>query len=190
MPTRNNNPTAWSDPYGLCVPLCSALIGALAGGIGAAVGTMIYNKATGRPVTDNVLRNGGVGAGVGAIAGLGYGLVGPGGAGAAAAPISTNVDRIAAEAQAAGSTIGQQIGAVSRIVGKMRLGQDAAVEAISQSIRRFADVGPTITLGGNRYVLAARAGAEGVVNAIGVNSKGETFRAAVTMGEKGWELVK
>ena len=150
---------------------------------------MIYNYLNDRPLTQNLGRNTLIGVGAGAAVGLGYGLLGGAGTATAAAPIAANIDRIAAQAQAVGPRLGQQIQAAGQMVGELKLGQAGAVNALGQTLTKMGAEFGRATINGVEYVTAAMA-RNGVVNAIGVNADGSTFNTALKLGQKGLEVIQ
>ncbi len=171
------------DPFGLCPWCIGAGVGALLGGGGKAV----FNYMNERPLTEGVLPFAAAGALAGATLGLGsQALVG---AGAAAAPLAANIDKLAGQAQAAGPRLAQQIQAAGRLVGDLKLGQAGAVDALGRTLARLGAEYGQASINGVHYVTAAMA-KNGAVNAIGVNANGSTFNATLKLGEKGLEVMK
>jgi len=98
-----NNPVAYTDPFGLCIPVCAAALLVAKGiAIGVAVfgGTRIaYNAATGRPLEENLQRDVTRGAVAGFAGGTAASVVGASGLGATA--VASEVGPVAASAAGA-----------------------------------------------------------------------------------------
>src|SRR5690606_4403314 len=118
-----NNPTAYTDPFGLCVPWCTALAGAALG----AVGTVAYNMYKGNDWKQNVVRNTLIGGAVGLAGGAGY-------ATATANPVTTlglasagagSVNRVVSGA-------GRSIQAAIELGNKAGLTQSQAIQAVTK----------------------------------------------------------
>jgi RHS repeat-associated protein len=175
----NGDPVNFSDPFGLmaCPPYCD-VFQQLAAWAPAMKGAMAV-FAAGSVAGGAALAAAGGGGGAATVT---LGLRGMSSAGAASA--------VAAAVRAAGGTAGQQIFDAGRRIGEMGLSQGAAVRAVEQSIAQLGfEMGPTVSIGGSRFVLAARASSRGI-DAIGVDAAGRTTRALVRIGEKGWEVVE
>ena len=158
------DPVSYSDPFGLC-PVCTRLI--------------VWWLATGGPT---------VARWAGAFTGLS--------AGPDRLPRSTyeitaeGVEGLVAAVRAEGGNAGRQIFEVGRRIGEMGLTRQSATQGIETAVTKLGfDRGPTIEIDGVSYVLAARGTAAGIT-AIAVNAAGETSKAIVQYGQKGWEVVQ
>jgi hypothetical protein len=177
-----NNPIAYTDPFGLCVPWCTAAIGAAIVGGTAAIGTMIYNKANGLPIHTNVLRNGAIGAGAGAAIGFGYGLLGVGGAAGAAPPIATLTQGNGRE------MFRQAVGQLQQMAGSAR------VDAFRNFAGQIADKtrgqwSAAEQAAKNGTVFAGEGGEALVFDAAGNMFRGSLSNAAAFVIQKGGELL-
>ena len=176
----SGDPVNLGDPFGLlsCPPNCLEVfeaLGRMAPGMKQMLGLFAAGSAAGGAAVAAA-------GGGGAAATVSLGLRGLSPVGAASA--------VAAAVRAAGGTAGQQVFEAARRVGELGLRQGAAVRAVEQSLSKLGfEMGPTVSIGGSRYVLAARAGARGI-DAIGVDPAGRTSRALVRLGERGWELIE
>jgi RHS repeat-associated protein len=165
--------------------------------IGLAGGMNLYGFASGDPINSSdpfglivwplwVIRGA---LWIGARLGISAGAAG------VATQVARNptVQELADDAVRATAPLAKQLGArifeIGRHVGNRSPGQQAAVDAIEKAVGRIADMGPTVTINGVRYITAARTRADGALDAIAVAANGGTTRAIVRFGQHGWELV-
>jgi RHS repeat-associated protein len=179
----NGDPTTFSDPFGLCTPIPKCFQKAL-----ERLGQMA--PAMERAVIGAAAPTAAVGAAIAGEAGAVAALSRISGQiGTAIAAGVPNIDRLAAEAQAVGPRLGQRVSAAGEIVGRLRLSQDAAADALGKTLAKLgAEYGET-TIGGVRYFTAAMS-RNGTVNAIGINQDGSTFRTLLKLGVRGPEVMK